>query len=189
MKVIDSGMPEEWMWKDFFNINTILSQLQVDSQVTDLAEIGCGYGTFTIPASKIIEGKLYAFDIDKEMINKVKIKLQKSHIKNVKIEQSDILIQTSKLTKSSIDYVMLFNILHNKRPTDFLDEAHRILKIGGKVGIIHWRSDIATPRGPDLSIRPTPEYLISLLNSKKFKLEREPFLIEPYHFGLIISKI
>jgi ubiquinone/menaquinone biosynthesis C-methylase UbiE len=34
----------------------------------NVADFGFGYGTFTIPAAKIISGKIYAFDIEPEMI-------------------------------------------------------------------------------------------------------------------------
>lgn len=59
MKVRDSGMPEEANWNDFFNVDFLLSELNIDSQITDLVEIGSGYGTFTIPAARLIQGKLY----------------------------------------------------------------------------------------------------------------------------------
>lgn len=49
MKVRDSGMPEEANWNDFFNVDFLLSELNIDSQITDLVEIGSGYVTFTIP--------------------------------------------------------------------------------------------------------------------------------------------
>lgn len=57
----------------------ILRELQIDSRIIDLVEIGCGYGTFTIPVSGIIQGKLYAFDLEKEMIlaTQEKIQIQK----------------------------------------------------------------------------------------------------------------
>jgi ubiquinone/menaquinone biosynthesis C-methylase UbiE len=61
-------MPAENMWADFFNVELILSELHIDSKINDLVEIGCGYGTFTIPAAKQIKGRLYAFDIEKEML-------------------------------------------------------------------------------------------------------------------------
>jgi tRNA G46 methylase TrmB len=54
-------MPAEDMWASFFNVDLILSELQINSDINDLVEVGCGYGTFTIPAAKQITGKLYAF--------------------------------------------------------------------------------------------------------------------------------
>lgn len=182
-------MPAEKMWAGFFNVELILSELHINSKVNNLVEIGSGYGTFTVPAARQITGKLYAFDIEKEMLDIVKQKLSNGHLVNVIPEKRDILTQTTGLADNSIDYVMLFNILHHDSPTDFFNEAYRILKPKGKVGILHWRSDISTPRGPDLSIRPKPDQILQWIDKLKFNIYKEPVIIEPYHFGLIISKL
>ena len=188
MKVRESGMPDEKVWMDFFDIDLILFGLQINSQIVDLVEIGSGYGTFTIPSARLIKGNLYAFDIESEMIDLLRGKLSNQQIDNVIIEQRDILTQTTGLADNSVDYVMLFNILHHDYPADLLNESYRILKPKGKIGIIHWRSDITTPRGPDLRIRPKPEEIIDLIDNTKFQIDKEPFILEPYHYGVIISK-
>jgi ubiquinone/menaquinone biosynthesis C-methylase UbiE len=146
-------MPADDLWASFFDVGLMLSELQIDSGISNIVEIGCGYGTFTIPTAKIIKGILYTFDIEREMLDIVKQKLIKENIYNVNLEQRDLLAHKTGLADNSIDYVLLFNILHHESPHDFIDEAYRILKPHGKVGIIHWRSDVDTPRGPDLSIR------------------------------------
>lgn len=64
MKVRDSGMPNEEMWNNFFDSDLILKELLINSQIEHLVEIGSGYGTFTLPAAKLLRGKLYAFDIE-----------------------------------------------------------------------------------------------------------------------------
>ncbi len=189
MKVRDSGMPEEKIWNDFFNTDLILSELQIDSQIKDLVEIGSGYGTFTLPTARLLKGKLFAFDIENEMIDYLRKKLSEHKIDNVILEQRDILTQTTGLADNAVDYVILFNILHHDSPTDFLDESFRILKKNGKIGIIHWRSDISTPRGPDLSIRPKQGQIIEMIDNKRFNIVKKPFILEPYHYGLVISKI
>ncbi|MDD4970660.1 MAG: class I SAM-dependent methyltransferase [Paludibacter sp.] len=189
MKVRQSGMPDESMWNSYFDIKTVLSELQIDSRVNDLVEIGTGYGTFTLPAARIITGTVYGFDIEKDMLDIVKQKLANDSIENVVLEQRDILTRTTGLAANSMDYVMLFNILHHESPNDFLQEAFRILKQNGRIGIIHWRSDIETPRGPDLSIRPKPEQMVELIDKQKFRIEKGPFHLEPFHYGLLISKL
>lgn len=125
----------------------------------------------------------------REMIDLIQQKVKNEYLNNVVPDHRDILTQTTGLEDNSVDYVMLFNILHHDSPADFLVEAHRILKVNGKVGIIHWRSDISTPRGPDLSIRPKPEQIIQWIDKLNFGLYKEPVIIKPYHYGLIISKI
>lgn len=189
MKVRDSGMPDEEIWNDFFDTNVILSELQIGSQINNLVEIGCGYGTFTIPTAKRISGQLYAFDIESEMINYLEKKLINHQIGNIVLEQRDILTQTTGLADCTVDYVMLFNILHNDSPADFFKEIYRILKPNGKLGIIHWRSDIPTPRGPELKIRPKPEQIIEMIDKNRFVVSSGTIILEPYHYGLIISKI
>ena len=87
MKVRDSGMPDEKLWNSFFDTKLILSKLQIDSQINNLVEIGCGYGTFTIAAARLIKGNLFAFDIENEMINCLKEKLSNLKINNVITEQ------------------------------------------------------------------------------------------------------
>lgn len=189
MKVRDSGMPEETKWNDFFNVDFLLSELDINSKIYDLVEIGSGYGTFTIPAAKLIQGKLFAFDIEEEMIEILNQKVQNEQVCNIVLEKRDILTHTTGLPENSIDYVMLFNILHHESPLDFINEAYRILKPKGKIGIIHWRSDIATPRGPDLNIRPKPQQIMKWFDKQRFKIDKQPLIVEPYHFALIISKI
>lgn len=182
-------MPDEKMWLEFFNVDLILSGLQINSEVEDLVEIGSGYGTFTIPAAKLIIGKLYAYDIEKEMIDLLCLKIKQYNIDNIIPEQRDILAKTTGLPDSSVDYVMLFNILHHELPEELLAETYRILKPKGKAGIIHWRSDIKTPRGPELSIRPTPDKILSWIDKNKYSVLKQQFTLEPYHFGMIISKL
>lgn len=189
MRVRESGMPDEKTWNSFFQTDMVLEELGVNSEVYDLVEIGFGYGTFSIPAAQKISGNLYGFDIDKGMLNTLNRKLLKDNIKNIFLEQRDILAQKTNFSKNSVDYVMLFNILHHHSSTDFLDEAHRVLKENGKVGIIHWRTDITTPRGPNLKFRPSPQQILELVDKNKFRIEKKPFNLHPYHFGLVISKI
>ncbi len=43
---------------------------------------------------------------------------------------------------------MLFNILHAAESGALLAEARRVLKVGGKLGVMHWNYDPTTPRGP-----------------------------------------
>jgi hypothetical protein len=68
-------------------------------------------------------------------------------------------------------------------------ETLEIPKPKGKVGILHWRTDIETLRGSYFSFRPSSLNILSWVNLKKFKISKMPFIIEPYHFGLVISKI
>jgi len=181
-------MPEERLWTTFFDVESILSWLEVNASVHDLMEVGCGYGTFTIAAAKKISGVVHAFDIESEMISGTRNKSDSNRLKNIHLHHRDILANGSGLSAGSLDYAMLFNILHLENPNELLSEVLRVLKPGGKTGIIHWRSDIETPRGPELSIRPTPEQCVEWAFQSGFRIAKEPEILEPFHFGMIIQK-
>ena len=188
MKIRDSGMPPETMWSTFFDVDTILNTMQVNQSVVNLLEVGCGYGTFTINTAKRISGKLLAFDIEQEMIDYSKNKATQEGLTNILFFNHDIIANGSGIEAESVDYVMLFNILHHDQPMELINEAYRILKKDGKVGIIHWRSDIDTPRGPDVSTRPKPNQCLEWAKEAGFKILQQPQILEPYHFGVIFQK-
>lgn len=189
MKVRDSGMPPESSWSSFFEVEKILDFMMIDKSIGNLMEIGCGYGTFTISAAKRISSKLYAIDIEQEMIDITLEKANQSGLTNIDFIRRDITANGAGLPENSLDYVLLFNILHHENPLELLNETYRVLKHNGLAGIIHWRTDITTPRGPDISIRPNPQQCAEWATIAGFEVFKTPEILEPYHYGLIIKKV
>jgi ubiquinone/menaquinone biosynthesis C-methylase UbiE len=187
MKIRESGMPDQNMWEKFFDAEKILTALGFDNQINDVAEFGCGYGTFTIPIAKVIKGKIYALDIDPKMVQTTKEKAKNYKLDNVVTELHDFMAVESGLEDNSVDYVTLFNILHLERPKDLLREAIRILKENGKLGIIHWNNDSSTPRGPSMEIRPKLEQCIERALDVGFTNPVRHDL-KPYHYGIVLIK-
>jgi ubiquinone/menaquinone biosynthesis C-methylase UbiE len=187
MKIRESGMPEREMWETFFNPAEILAILGIDCQTTDVVEFGCGYGTFTIPAAKVIKGKIYALDIELDMIRMTDDEAKKQGLSNVQTIQRDFMAEGSGLPDESVDYAMLFNILHLENPMVLINEAKRVLRNGGKLGIIHWNYDPKTPRGPSMDIRPKPEDCMRWAESAGFGGAVRHDL-KPYHYGIVLKK-
>lgn len=123
MKIRESGMPAENLWKRFFELENILVTMGFDHSVANAVDFGCGYGTFSIPASKLIKGTMYAIDIEEEMIKRVTERANNENLKNVKIILCDFTLEDSGLENQSVDYAMLFNILHAEKPERLLNEA------------------------------------------------------------------
>ena len=189
MKTRQSGMPDEQMWNTFFDPCAILDKLGIQNVVGNIADLACGYGTFTIPAARRTKGVVYAIDIDEDMIRITRKKVRQNGIKNVTLLQRNFVTGGTGLADSCCDRVLLFNILHVKKPLKTLAEAKRILTSKGKVSIIHWNYDPTTPRGPAMSIRPKPEQCQNWLIEAGFKLEGTIIPLPPYHYGLTGIKL
>ncbi len=186
MKGRESGMPLKDMWEGFFNPIETLNIMGL-GEAKNVVEFGCGYGTFTIPAAKMIRGTIYAIDIESEMTEATGKEAKVEGLHNVKTILRDFMAQGTGLPAESVDYVMLFNILHIENPEIMLQEAWRILKKKGKVGIIHWNYDASTPRGPSMEIRPKPSACIKWTEDIGF-IQPEQYNLKPYHYGIVMRK-
>ena len=185
MKVRDSGMPEQSYWESLFDIGGVLASLQIDQRIADVIEVGCGYGTFTLPVAQCIRGTLHAFDIEQQMVELTRQRVAASGNANVRVERRDIIADGLGLSEKSVDAALLFNILHTDDPEEMLHVVAKALRPGGRVLAIHWRSDIKTPRGPDLSIRPKPEQIASW--AAAVGLRPQPsVMLPPWHFGIAL---
>ena len=69
-----------------------------------------------------------------------------------------------------------------------LAAARETLRPGGLVAVIHWRSDLATPRGPSLDIRPRPEQITRWAVEAGLIVEGADFSLPPWHFGLKLRR-
>ncbi|MDP2039110.1 MAG: class I SAM-dependent methyltransferase [Ignavibacteria bacterium] len=181
-------MPEETYWESLFNTQLILSKLLLDETIINAVEFGSGYGTFTIPAAKIITGDFYAFDIDPVMIERLTERVSEEYLSNIKVIKRDFVKEGTGLQDNSVNYAMLFNILHAENPLALLNEAYRILQPGGKVGVIHWIHSSITPRDPSLDIRPTSLQCADWLLHANFKIINKEIALPPYHYGIIANK-
>lgn len=180
-------MPDEELWKTFFSPPDIFRALEINKSVCDLAEFGCGYGTFTFPAAEAISGTLYAIEIDPLFVHLIKDKIRNYGTHNVVCVYRDFLAEGTSLGDDSVDYAMMFNILHDERSDRILREAYRIVKPGGKIGIIHWNYDQSTPRGPPMEIRPKPGQCRKWAEEAGFRHVATHDL-RPYHYGFVFSK-
>jgi SAM-dependent methyltransferase len=189
MKTRESGMPDESVWSGFFSPEETLAKLGLTAACRDVVDFGCGYGTFAVPAARLVGGTVYALDIDAEMVAATRRKAAEAGLANVRAERRDFVADGTGLPAGSVDYAMLFNILHCEQPLVLLREAWRVLGEGGGLGIVHWNYDAGTPRGPSMAIRPRPEQCRDWARQAGFRLRvPDPIALPPYHYGWALEK-
>ena len=174
MKTRESGMPAENYWDTFFDPPRILKTLGLDRAEGAVVDIGAGYGTFTLAAARCTNREVFAIDIEQPLLDALAAKARAEGLSNVRPVLRDVMLDGTGLPDGGADIVLLFNLLHCEQPLELLREARRTLQPGGRVGIMHWRSDIPTPRGPDLSIRPSPEQCAAWLHEAGYDLAVRP---------------
>lgn len=172
MRIRDSGMPDETYWETLFDVPLTISRFNIQ-QYQDVAELGCGYGTFSIPVAKVISGKLFTFDIDPAMLERTR---ERADSLDVSCEQRDVMESGFGV---QVDAVLLFNILHCERPTTLLRHA---AESAPDILVTHWRFG-DTPRGPCLDIRPRPEQVADWAAEVGLQVG-EVFDLPPWHYGL-----
>lgn len=188
MKIRESDMPEEARWASFFDCEIVIEKLLGTARVQDnVIELGCGYGSFTVPVARRTSGSVTALDIEPGMIAVVREKAVSLGLHNIRAELRDFVAEGTGVDTGSQAHAMIFNLLHLVQPGELLREARRTLQDDGVLSVMHWRSDIPTPRGPPLEIRPTPEQCRQWMADAGFRAIQSLDLRDccPFHFGLI----
>ena len=184
MRVRDSGMPDVATWDGFFDPGAILDKLAFDDRA-DVADFGCGYGTFTVAAAARTTGVVNAIDLDPEMVAATAARAASLGLVNVRAIQRDFDADGTGLPDASVGYAMLFNVLHAEKPMPMLREARRVLAPRGLLAVIHWVHDVKTPRGPDLAIRPRPEQCRAWMKKAGMAILLPQVSLPPFHYGLV----
>lgn len=191
MKARESGMPDADTWAGFFDADGMITALGcVERGDEDIVEFGCGYGTFTLAVARRTAGIVHALDIDADLISLVQRKARDAGLTNIRAQQRDFIENGTGLADASMDHAMIWNLLHLEHPIALLEQAHRILKPGGRLSVVHWKHDPATPRGPSMHIRPRPEQCRAWAQAAGFDFLRDRDLAAsgPHHYGLLFAR-
>jgi SAM-dependent methyltransferase len=188
MKVRDSGMPPQDYWETLLDVPGVLDAFGFGPATGDVAELGCGYGTFTLPLARRIGGTVHTIDIEPDMVAITLQRAADTRLANVRAELRDVLADGFGPPAGSCDTALLFNILHAEQPVALLRAARDVVRPGGLVAVIHWRSDVTTPRGPSLDIRPRPEQITAWAAEAGLTVEGPSLDLPPWHFGLKLRR-
>jgi len=146
-----------------------------------VADIGCGTGYLTIPAREIVgdDGRVYAADISREMLEEVKKKIKGINNVSVLLSRENEI----PLEDNSVDFCLLAFVLHEVEDIGlFLKEVKRILKNPGLVGAIEW-AKVESPVGPPLEDRISEGEMHKIASELGFSIKRS-ITLGKYHYGM-----
>lgn len=154
-----------------------------------VAHLGCGAGFYIIPAARIVgeKGKAIGIDIRPDMLAEVDNKAQQfgldAIVKTYRANIEDA--PGSPIGEHSMDWVLVYNILHQSDPAKVFQEARRIVSANGHVVVIGWAT-AATPLGPPNEERISKDEVKHVALEQGLTLSKE-FAPSPYHYGLIMN--
>ena len=147
------------------------------------ADLGCGSGYFTVPLSLKVR-KVYAIDVQKEMLNFLEDKMKRLKIENIELLLSDS--DEIPLEDECVDFLISVNTLHEFGDgKTMISEMKRVMKRDGRLLIVDFKKE-ETGFGPPVGIRVSKEQAISLFEGKGFALSKSSDM--PYHYLLVFVK-
>ncbi|MDG6222312.1 MAG: methyltransferase domain-containing protein [Candidatus Bathyarchaeota archaeon] len=131
-----------------------------------VADLGAGTGYFSIPISSRVK-LVYAIDIQQEMLDYLKQKIDPNKNSNIRLILSNDANQVP-LQSESVDFLLTVNTLHEFQDKDtMITEIKRVLKPKGKTGIIDFKK-VDTISGPPLSVRVSQLDAIKMFENNGF---------------------
>ncbi len=152
-----------------------------------VVDLGSGSGHYARAAAQLIgpEGRVYAVDVQHELLERIATESQEQGISNIEIIHADIeIVRGTKLQDNVADSVLLCNTLFQlEDKASAITEASRIMRPNGRLIVIDW-TDSHNGLGPDSALICDQSAATELLQSSGFVLEKE-FSAGDHHYGVI----
>ena len=160
---------------------------------TVAVDLCCGDGLFT-PALAGIAGRVYAIDIDPDLLDRTRARVGVAGGTNCRFVVADAM-RVDAVVPEPVDYVFLANTFHGVPDQLRLSRAVKaILKPCGQFGIVNWHRRpreetvvLGWPRGPKTEMRMEARDVTAVVEPTGLVLNRAVEL-PPYHYGAIFRR-
>lgn len=136
-----------------------------------VADVGAGSGYFTVRLSDAVgpDGRVYANDLQPEMLAMLESRLERQKISNVTLVQGTT--TDPRLPAESIDLILMVDVYHEfSQPQTMLRALRQSLKSGGRLVLLEYRKE-----DPSIPIRIEHKMTV---DEARMELEAEGFLFE-----------
>jgi ubiquinone/menaquinone biosynthesis C-methylase UbiE len=157
----------------------IMDALQIGENSV-VADLGAGGGWFTVRlARRVLNGIVYAEDIQPQMIEAIHRRVLREALRNVRTVLGTA--TDPRLPAASLDAVLIVDAYHEmEQPVTLLRNIAKALKPTGTIGIVNYKKDGGGP-GPPMEERVDPEQVIRDARAAGLELrKRENFLRYQY---------
>ena len=141
------------------------TQLAIDkisvSKDAVIADVGAGTGYYTFKlAPKVPLGKVYAVEIQDEMIRAINDRKKKLNINNVEVIKGST--TSANLRENTVDLAIMVDVYHElEYPVEILQSIKKALKKDGKILLIEYKGE-----DPAVAIRPLHKTTIMQLKKE-----------------------
>jgi len=155
-----------------------------------VADFGVGtVGHFLFPAAKLVgpKGHVYGVDILQSVLQANQSRVKLAGADNIELVWGDFdRAGGSRLPDSSMDMVVMVNVLHAVNRPVALREAKRVLATGGLLLVIEWKA-AGTLIGPAPEKRISKDQAEAAGAQEGFQAVKD-FEAGPSHYGLVLKK-
>ena len=147
--------------------DTALNALQIP-QGAVVADVGAGSGYFTVRIARRVgpAGKVYATDLQPEMLAILRQRLERENISNVTLVQGTV--DDPRLPAGVIDLILMVDVYHElSQPQVMLRRMREALAPGGRLVLLEYRKE-----DPSIPIR--PEHTMTI-GEAKMEVEAEGY--------------
>lgn len=153
-----------------------------------VADLGAGGGWFTIRLARRVgpNGKVYAEDIQHEMLEAIKRRVERLGFTK-RVEPHFGEANDPKLPPGILDAVLIVDAYHEMaEPVTLLRNLARSLKPGGRIGIVNFTKEGGGP-GPPMEERVDPERVIRDASAAGLQVVARPNFLR-YQYMLVLGR-
>ena len=168
---LESESRDEWQIPD-----RVIETLALPEDAV-VADIGAGGGYFTERFSKLLRGggRVFAIDVQDEMIDALRKRVRKRGLDNVTVVRANF--DDPMLPDACCDLVFFSSVYKEiDGRIDYMRKVREVLRPGGRIAILEFRLE-ARGGGPPVDMRLAPDQIVDELAAAGFELiERHDFL-------------